>query len=846
MARRRRIFPAVRGLLEGKAVTLTGGLGSFNIPRVTTLGLRDSAAGWDVDAAVTEGFEQSVWVYKAIDVIAGNASRLPFVIRHGEDEIEDHPLLRVLNKRANPLETGRAFRYRLSAQLLLSKRGAFIEVTRSAAGTIARLDLLDPTRVRIVPDLSGDYVSYFEYTRPDGLVRNLAPEQVRWVRKSHPLDPFSGVTPLDPAGMSVDLDRLARTYNVNFINRDGRPGGVIGVDTDDLDPAELKRIAGLFTPGAQHAGTIHAIGTGKGGMSYIDTSSRPRDMAYETTSEKAKKEILAAFGVPESMAGDSSERTFDNAEQEEFNFWHDPMLPHLELIASAFDGDVSERFDCGFDTSSVEALELPARRRRAEHRDEVEAGLRTIKEYREEAQLDAIDNPQTRALWISPAKAPIPGIPSDAAALGLEDPNAPGGGANPMAPGAGGGPADPNVAMTAQEVVEQALAEDPAAIDAPVEDLSPAEAAVAAARAEENDGTDWLDGEAAAAVAAARMEGKALDVTEITAPVEHTYDPGDEPERQVELAVATALEALLNRQAAVIASRLESPKIRRGTPYFVPEYEVDTRVGEDPIDVARVVDSARWVGEAQLALQPIITEAANEASTGLLAAMAGTGALVGATPIAAVVVGKPLQTAPAAAGEVSAAAAAAAARASLFALATAQLAIEEWLSRRVVDIDRVLTEQVTPDLPAALVEVRKLWETKSRDFSRSLAITVAQTAVGGARDAAAEALIPQTSTVTMPTPDGTYTVTVKPEVLRTWRTRHDEAVRAAHRAADGQTVGLGEHFRVGGHELRWPSDPLAPPEVSRNCRCWVSYTWSEGATFTVERNDVTPSFDAAA
>lgn len=840
---RRRMFPAVRGLLEGKAVTLTGGLGSFQIPRVTTLGLRDSAAGWDVDAAVTDGFERSVWVYKAVDVIAGNASRLRFVIRDGEDEVERHPLLRVLNKRANPLEDGHSFRYRLSAQVLLSKRGAFIEVTRSAAGLIVRLDLLDPTRVRIVPDLSGDYVSYFEYTRPDGLVRNLSPEQVRWVRKHHPLDPFSGVTPLDPAGESVDLDRLARTYNVNFINRDGRPGGVIGVDTDGLDQKELDRIAGLFTPGAQHAGTIHAIGTGKGGMNYIDTSARPRDMAYETTSEKAKKEILAAFGVPESMAGDSSERTFDNAEQEEFNFWQDPMLPHLELIAAAFDGDVDERLDCGFDTSKVEALELPARRRRAEHREEVEGGLRTIKEYREEAKLDVIDNPQTRALWISPAKAPIPGIPSDAAALGLEDPT---GGMDPMAPGAGGGPADPNAAMTAQEVVEQALAEDPEAPAGTDEEIGAAAAAVAAAQQDGAEAADTLAGAAAAAVEAARMEGKTLDVTQVTTPVEHTYDPGDEPERQVELAVRTALEAMFARQAAVIATRLESPKTRRGTPYFVPEYEVDTRVGDDPIDVARVVDTARWVGEAQQALQPIISDAANEASTGLLAAMAATGVLVGSTPIAAVVAGRPLQLAPAAAGEIAAAAAKAAGRAGLFALATAQGAIEEWLQRRIADIDLILTSQVAPDLPAAMVEVNRMWDRKSHEFAQSLAITVAQTAVGGARDAAAEALTPQQQTVTMPTEEGSYTVVLKPEVLRHWRTRHDEAVRATHRDADGQVRGLGEHFEVGGHLLRWPSDPLAPPAVSRNCRCWIAYSWSEGATFTVERNDLPVTVPEAA
>lgn len=52
-----------------------------------------------------------------------------------------------------------------------------------------------------------------------------------------------------------------------------------------------------------------------------------------------------------------------------------------------------------------------------------------------------------------------------------------------------------------------------------------------------------------------------------------------------------------------------------------------------------------------------------------------------------------------------------------------------------------------------------------------------------------------------------------------WVTRHDDRVRPAHVHADGQTVGIYASFEVGGFQLRFPGDPLAPAGLVINCRC---------------------------
>jgi hypothetical protein len=56
-------------------------------------------------------------------------------------------------------------------------------------------------------------------------------------------------------------------------------------------------------------------------------------------------------------------------------------------------------------------------------------------------------------------------------------------------------------------------------------------------------------------------------------------------------------------------------------------------------------------------------------------------------------------------------------------------------------------------------------------------------------------------------------------VLREWVTMQDADVRDLHRPLNGVQRPIGERFQVGVAELRWPGDPVGPPEGWINCRC---------------------------
>ncbi|MEU2585323.1 phage portal protein [Streptomyces avermitilis] len=799
----RQLFPAIRGLLvprgsgepapppvETKDLLAGGVYTSMSFAGVTNVwGTPGRADGWDLERVIIEGYERSIWTFKSVEAISKHASTLPIQIGRGGDErefeevLEDHPLLKLLNRKANPLETGDVFKKRLSAQLLLSKKGVFIEKTKSRGGVLTRLDLLPPDRVQIIPDdENAAYVKHFEFTDYAGHIRILKPEKVIWIRDPHPIDPFCGVTPLEAAGLSVDLDVKARTYNISFIDNDGRPGGIVGIDLDGVDANEVDRIQKRLAPGAHNAGQLTLVGTGPGGVTYVDTSARPREMAYETLSSTAKNEILSAFGVYESIIGNASERTFNNADREEWNFWAHTELPHLNLIASAFDPDLSDDWVIRFDTSRVQALEFPRRQAREEARKEFEAGLITIDEYRQLAGRRTFNTPQSRALWISPQKAPVPANDRDAAALGLApDPGADAApGADPnAAPPADGGDQSAAAAVAEARALEPAptAADDVAAargqapLELPSGQATTAADDVARARAtviQPEAGPATEDVEAARA----RLETKALptDGFEVT---DADFDA-------LSMAIQAALTALLARQEGVIVARLRAPKIRKHTRFWEPENENDTRGGDANIDEDRVVSAARWAEETTNTLAPILQQAAAATARKLSQAITG----VDTVPPAAVA---PALVTAAHAGEAM----------------TALLGELAEVLRNAQGNDPNL------DLETLEHTVGGFYNAAGPELVARVAETCAVSTINGAADAAAEG--------------------AGPGVARTWITRQDARVRPAHKALQGKTLPVGVPFQVGtdGAQLRYPGDPFAPIALTINCRCRLYYATDE-------------------
>lgn len=472
------------------------GMPVANNPSFVQKAYRD---GWDIERAYREGMSKITWVNRCIDAIAGNQARLQIHLKKdnfkwGEvvtgREARRSSLLELLNNKANVGENSFIFRYRLSAQLLLGTRGAFIEKIRGKDGGIIGLNLLPPHSTAPIPDPK-KFVSGYEVMMPTGEKINLKPEDVCWIRRPHPLDPYLSLTPLEAAGVAIEIENLAKLYNRNYLLNDGRPGGILVVrgEIDEDDKDELKS---RFRGNLSNAGQTTVIAADEG-VDYVDTSASPRDTAYAQMRQITKEEILSAFGVPESVIGNAAGRTFSNAAEEIRVFWVETMLPHLEPIARALD-ELDEKYYVDFDTSEVPILMLYKQERDRYLMQEFQSGLISANEYRIGSARKEVESDLADSLLANPNLIPIantkkkmeeaqaqvpgqPGMPGMPGMPGAMPPGIPGMPDEAGAEGAPGVPLDPN---TMQGALAAAAGTEPPPAGQLAQTTLPPEAAGAA------------------------------------------------------------------------------------------------------------------------------------------------------------------------------------------------------------------------------------------------------------------------------------------------------------------------------------------------------------------------------
>lgn len=145
-----------------------------------------------------------------------------------------------------------------------------------------------------------------------------------------------------------------------------------------------------------------------------------------------------------------------------------------------------------------------------------------------------------------------------------------------------------------------------------------------------------------------------------------------------------------------------------------------------------------------------------------------------------------------------------------------ELWLQRWLAtytaQKVTRVTETTREQIRRAVDHGLREglgsaqLARYIRRTSDIVSQSRALTIARTETSGAANAA-----------TMNAADA-----LDIEVKREWVAVEDARTRPSHAAADGQQIGRGESFQVGGASLSGPGDPSAPAKEIINCRCGVA------------------------
>ena len=735
-----------------------------------------SVSGMTSDAAI-KWYERVSIIFRCVDLIATTQCSVPIVLRnqYGEGELQDDPnLYRLLNYRPNDYEDASSFRYRVSSLVLLDPRGCLLEVQRSQSGA--------PVALHVIPP--GSWIPYREQ-RADGKFHTfvdefrvsngisttkIKPENAIWIKgKPHPSDPYSQMTPLSSARLAAETDFFARLFNRNFLVNDGRPGLLIAVkgNISEDDAEELRQ---RFSGGYTRAGLTTVIESD--GLDIQDLASSPRDIQWDAAVNGSSKDIMLAFGTPESVLGNASGRTFNNADAEWGNFWELTMQPHCNAITIAMDkltDDERDDIRLIHDYSKVPVLQLPRRDREAQSLERWKEGVITLNEHLEEIGKPLIDEDYANVRFLH--NNIIAGPKDMAEAVGKL----------------------PVVGLPVQPDMAQLLAQRQQAYGEAV------------------DGSEWgvpdqttvtqlssgYDAEAPT-YDAELYEGsyKALelarDMVSARAKAIRPALPAAAPEYNRD-AIEGTLYGILGywsaRQGEVTASRLDHAKFREGTRFWEGKEEKAAVRGIDP---NYPVEPEKWADDLADAITTGVKMWIEQEITRTVRSMSRQGVARKLREL-----GVP--------GDVD---------------VSKVFGDMGSIQELILEDNRQFVHDTAMKKSQKLVAMIQDMESEGESLEAIKAAIKRETE---GREGWSKGLAIQVVTSTMERAKAEVYGKAGALFRKTWNTYGDEKVREAHASVAGRTIPASNAFMVAGTPMQHPGDLTAPPALTANCRCWCSY-----------------------
>ena len=305
------------------------------------------------------GYENVAAVFGCVSLVAKSAAAIDWYVMSGENELEKHPLLTLL-QRPNEFSSRSRFIQEIVSFLLLSGNSYVLRVGGSSGTAPRYLYTLRPDRMRVKPD-PRNLVGAYTYD-VGGQQRTFPAEEVLHLVEFHPTDDFYGLSRLEVAAKSIDIANLSMEWNANLLHRDMRIPGALKVDgtlTDDQRKALQADLAKY--QGAENAGKIPIFEGGTGGMTWEPMAITPKDMDWLNSEKYNLRRICSIFNVASELLGDSENKTYANLKEARAALYMEAILPMMDLLRDEFNNWLTPLFGGNvtleYDRDSIEAIQ---------------------------------------------------------------------------------------------------------------------------------------------------------------------------------------------------------------------------------------------------------------------------------------------------------------------------------------------------------------------------------------------------------------------------------------------------------------------------------------------------------
>jgi HK97 family phage portal protein len=195
-------------------------------------------------------------------------------------------------------------------------------------GLPTELRPLRPDRVIPVPN-PYTFISGYIYQTPDGDRIPLEVNEIMQIRSPNPLDPYTGLGPIQAVLTDIDSSKYSTEWNKNFFLNSAEPGGIIQV-SKRLDDDQYREMAARWAEQHRGVNKAHRVAIIEDGAQWVDRTATQKDMEFTQLSTLSRDKILEAFGFPKSMLGIVEDVNRANAEASEYLFDKWLIVPRLE------------------------------------------------------------------------------------------------------------------------------------------------------------------------------------------------------------------------------------------------------------------------------------------------------------------------------------------------------------------------------------------------------------------------------------------------------------------------------------------------------------------------------------
>jgi HK97 family phage portal protein len=366
-----------------------------------------------------EGYQKNAIVYRCVNEISKGASAVPFILKDGDQILQEHPLIDLLN-RPNPLQSYSEFFNSLYGYILLSGN-AYILRVGSDMGMPRELHQLRPDRIEVkgkgnaIPEkyvytINGRKKAEYVVDQENGF------SELKHVKLWNPLNDYYGLSPLNAAAVEIDQFNMSNKHNVNLLENGARPSGAIifkpqdeaGFDVNLTEAQRQQLLTDLNNrfQGTNNAGRPLLL---EGDFDWREMGLSPKDLDFARLKHMSATDIALCFGVPSQLVGVPDAQTYANVAEARLALYEETIIPHLRKIASDLNEWLvpmfGENLHLEFDIDSIPALSERRKKIYENVTSAVREGIMTRNEARKIVGLEPIDGAD--GLYISANLFPL-------------------------------------------------------------------------------------------------------------------------------------------------------------------------------------------------------------------------------------------------------------------------------------------------------------------------------------------------------------------------------------------------------------------------------------------------------